>query len=160
LWKQGWKHFAMDQVTFEDFAKLATRRHWTPESLAKRFRGVIENPSEFFHRVFEPKNAAAIIPYRSVIAFYSQEQSAHRVLVGKHCLCACGCGQAVFDRKKWAGSACKKRAQRNVEHRAAWDMEKGLCEVFDFIDARPGHFGLIAMMVLTGDLRRDNRGPG
>jgi hypothetical protein len=89
----------MDQVTFTDFTKLAARRHWTPESLAKRFRGVIENPSELFHRVFESKNAAAIIPYRSVIAFYSQELSSHNVLVTKHRLCACGCSQLVFDRK-------------------------------------------------------------
>jgi hypothetical protein len=68
----------MEQITFADFARLATRRHLTAEALAKRFRGLIENPSEFFHRVFEPKNAASIIPYRSAIAFHAQQMSLHQ----------------------------------------------------------------------------------
>jgi hypothetical protein len=118
LWKQGWKHFAMEQVTFADFIRLAARRRWTPESLAKRFRGVIENPSEFFHRVFQSKNATAIIPYRSVIVFYSQELKP-QAQASRNKSCSCGCGQAVFDRKKWSGPACKKRAQRNAESKAA-----------------------------------------
>ena len=108
----------MDQITFADFIKLAERRRWTPESLAKRFRGAIENPSEFFHRVFESRNATAIIPYRSVIVFYSQELKP-QAQASRNKSCSCGCGQAVFDRKKWAGSACKKRAQRNAAPRAA-----------------------------------------
>jgi hypothetical protein len=107
----------MEQITFADFARLAARRHLTAESLAKRFRGIIENPSEFFHRVFEPKNAAAIIPYRSAIAFYTQEMSFYQEK-GRSRMCACGCGEPVFDRKKWALPACRKRIQRNGERQA------------------------------------------
>jgi hypothetical protein len=108
----------MDQVTFADFTKLAARRRWTPESLAKRFRGVIENPSEFFHRVFESKNATAIIPYRSAIVFYTQELKP-QAQASRDKSCSCGCGQAVFDRKKWASPGCKKRLQRNAPPKAA-----------------------------------------
>ena len=45
------RHKTMRQVTFGDFAKLAKQRHWSAESLATMFRGKIDHPSEFFHRV-------------------------------------------------------------------------------------------------------------
>jgi hypothetical protein len=60
----------MQEVTYTQFAKLAQQRHWTVESLAARFRGKIEEPREFFTRVFKPSNGATVVPYRSVIQFY------------------------------------------------------------------------------------------
>ena len=44
------------EVTFRDFAELAKRRGWTPQNLAEKFRGKIEEPSEFFHRVLSCKH--------------------------------------------------------------------------------------------------------
>ena len=114
----------MREITFKDFQKLMIRRRHTVESLADRFRGKIENPSEFFERVMTCKykgedRSDVVIPYRSVIEFYSRElhyfQDSHQ----KHRQCACGCGMPVFDRKKWASPACKKRVQRNGEPQAA-----------------------------------------
>jgi hypothetical protein len=109
----------MREVTFSDFSKLANKRGLTPEYLAERFTDKIERPSELFHRIFQGVYAVVVIPYRSVLAFYSSELQCHQDSVGHHKVCACGCGQAVFDRKKWAGSACKKRAQRNAAPKAA-----------------------------------------
>jgi len=38
------------EITFKDFATVAKKRGHTAESLADRFRGKIENASEFFER--------------------------------------------------------------------------------------------------------------
>jgi hypothetical protein len=135
----------MTEITFGDFAKLANKRRLTPEYLAERFKHRIERPSEFFHRIFQGKSAAVVIQYRSVLAFYFSELQRHQDSVARHNVCACGCGQAVFDRKKWASSGCKKRAAR---HKAT-DSKKGLCEVADFIEAKPGQNGAMATNPLT-----------
>ena len=109
----------MREVTFGDFAKLANKRGLTPEYLAERFTDKIERPSEFFHRLFQGQYAAVVIPYRSVLTFYASELQCHQDSVGHHKVCACGCGQAVFDRKKWASPGCKKRLKRNAALKAA-----------------------------------------
>jgi hypothetical protein len=114
----------MEQVTFKDFAAVAKKRGHTAESLANRFRGKIENSSEFFERVMTCKykgedRSWVVIPYRSVIEFYNEELHYFGDSHAKHRRCACGCGAPVFDRKKWASSACKKRIQRNSERQAA-----------------------------------------
>jgi len=111
-------------ITFKDFATVAKKRGHTAESLADRFRGKIENPSEFFERVMTCKSkgedcSSVVIPYRAVIEFYNEELHYFGESNQKHRQCACGCGQPVFDRKKWASPACKKRIQRNGERRAA-----------------------------------------
>lgn len=86
---------AMREVTFSDFAKLANRR------------------------VFQGQYAAVVIPYRSVLAaFYVLELECHQDSIGQHRTCACGCGQAVFDRKKWASPGCRKRLQRKMSQAA------------------------------------------
>ena len=114
----------MREVTFKDFAAVAKKRGLTVESLADRFRGKIENPSEFFERVMSCKYKSedrswVVIPYRSIIEFYNEELHYFKDTNQKHRQCACGCGSPVFDRKKWASPACKKRIQRNGERRAA-----------------------------------------
>jgi len=68
----------MEHITFKDFAAVARRRGHIVESLADRFRGKIENPSEFFERVMSCRHKGedrswVVIPYRSVIAFYFHE---------------------------------------------------------------------------------------
>jgi hypothetical protein len=112
----------MIEITFSDFAKLAQRRGLTPEFLAERFSGKIDRPSEFFHRVFQGQYAAVVIPYASVLAFYTAELHCHQDALGRHNVCACGCGQPVFDRKKWASAACRQKAARAK----VTDTKKGL----------------------------------
>ena len=95
------------EITFKDFATVARERGHTVESLADRFRGKIENASDFFERVMTCKykgedRSDVIIPYRSVLEFYSQELQYFQDSTQKHRQCACGCGLPVFDRKKWA----------------------------------------------------------
>jgi hypothetical protein len=112
------------EVTFKDFAAVARKRGHTAESLADRFRGKIENASEFFERVMTYRyhredRSGVVVPYRSVIEFYLEELHYFGDSHKKHRRCACGCGAPVFDRKKWASPACKKRIQRNGERRAA-----------------------------------------
>jgi hypothetical protein len=43
------------EITFKDFATVAKKRGHTVESLADRFRGKIENPSELFERLMTCK---------------------------------------------------------------------------------------------------------
>jgi len=127
----------MREVTFKDFAAVAKKRGHTAESLAARFRGKIENPSEFFERVMACRyhgedRSDVIIPYRSVIEFYNQELHYFRDSNQKHRQCACDCGLPVFDKKKWATPACRQRvARKNVA-----DMQKGVRQVVDYVDAK------------------------
>jgi hypothetical protein len=111
-------------ITFKDFATVAKKRGHTAESLADRFRGKIENPSEFFEGVMICRHKGedrswVVIPYQSVLEFYNEELHYFGDAHEKHRRCACGCDAPVFDRKKWAAPACKKRIQRNGESRAA-----------------------------------------
>ena len=104
----------MTEVTFSDFAKLASKRGLSPEYLAERFTNKIERSSEFFHPVFQGQYAAVVIPYRSVLASYASELECHQVSVGWHSVCACGCEQPVLDRQKWASPGCRQRAARRT----------------------------------------------
>ena len=107
------------EITYSEFARLARQRHWTVESLAARFRGKIDEPREFFTRVLKASNGAALLPYRSVIDFYEAGVNISAALPSAHKVCACGCKQEVFDRKKWALPGCRKR----VERKRATDMQ-------------------------------------
>jgi hypothetical protein len=52
----------MIEVTFGDFAKLASKRRLTPERLAERFAGKIERPGELFDRVFKDSTRPSLSP--------------------------------------------------------------------------------------------------
>lgn len=108
---------SMREVTLREFAQLAKRRGHTVDSLTDLFRGKIEDPREFFERVMSCRykgedRSNVVIPYRSVIDVYRQDCHFLKDLNPRHRLCACGCGQPVFDRKKWAKPACRKKTQR------------------------------------------------
>jgi len=107
----------MIEITFKDFASVAKKRGHTAESLADRFRGKIESPSEFFERVMSCRHKGedrsdVVIPYRTVLEFYSQELHYIQDSNQKHRQCACGYGAPVFDRKKWASPGCRQRVAR------------------------------------------------
>jgi hypothetical protein len=106
----------MTEITFKVFAKLAIKRGHTAETLADRFRGKVEQPTEFFERVLTCRHkhedrSDVVIPYRSVIEFYSSELHYFADANQKHRRCACGCGAPVFDRKKWASPACRQKIE-------------------------------------------------
>jgi hypothetical protein len=105
------------EVTLGEFAQLAKRRGHTVDSLTDAFRGKIEDPREFFERIMSCRykgedRSDVVIPYRSVIEFYRRDCHFFKDLNPNHRLCACGCGQPVFDRKKWAKPGCRKKTQR------------------------------------------------
>jgi hypothetical protein len=98
-------------VTYGQFAALAKAQGWTAQFLAEKFRGSLEKPAEFFHRVLDPKNGDLVIPYRSVMDFYrASVQSAAGDPAVKRC--ACGCGRPLFGRKRSASGACRVRMHR------------------------------------------------
>ncbi len=104
-------------ISHKDFARLASRRGWTKETLAELFRGKIEEPMDFFQRVLSCKykgedRSNVVIPFRSVLDFFSKELSFQQDKEGRDRFCACGCKARVWDRKKWASTACRKRFQR------------------------------------------------
>ena len=141
------------EITFKEFAALARKRGHTAESLANRFKREFESPAEFFERAMSCKyrngdRSEVVIPYRSVIEFYSQELHYFGDSNAKYRRCACGCGVPVFDRKKWASPACKKRIQRTANRQAAeeaMNTQKGVLQVVDFLDAKPGQKRFMAI---------------
>ncbi len=109
----GFRRIVRGGVTFKDFAVLAKRRGWTPEFLAEEFRGKIEEPSEFFHRVLSCKykgedRSWVVIPYLSVLEFYNRELSP-LIVEGEVRLCECKCGRRVHGKKRYASAACRKK---------------------------------------------------
>ena len=123
----------MREVTFKDFQKLMIRRKRTVDDLVDIFRGKLDDSRDFFERVMscqwrDPETRRyedrgfVVIPYRSVLKFYFEElhyleDSKQKPVVlaepGKP-TCACGCGEAIFGRKRWARPGCKKRLQREM----------------------------------------------
>ena len=85
------------EVTFKDFSELARRRGWTVQFLAERFRGIIEEPTEFFTRVLACRyqgeyRGDVTIPYRSILEFYRTELTFRQQETGRERFCAGGCG--------------------------------------------------------------------
>ena len=85
------------EVSFRDFAALANRKGWTPEFLACEFRGKVDGPSEFFHRVLGGKHGDVAIPFHSVLDFYQKELSPLMQDEAVR-LCVCGCQRRAHGR--------------------------------------------------------------
>lgn len=62
-------------VTFSMFRSLMAKRHYNVDDLVDLFRGKIEGTRDFFTRVMAPgvAHANVVIPYRSVLEWYYQE---------------------------------------------------------------------------------------
>jgi len=131
-------------ITFKEFADLAKRRHWSAQDLAARFRGRIDSPLEFFTRVLSGKSPDAAIPYRSVIDLFTSSQIAEASRSSRP-VCSCGCGQVVFDRKKWATPGCRTKAHRGkVRQEQFW-----LGQMVDFVKPRLRQNRRMATLPLT-----------
>jgi len=98
------------KITFKDFAALAKRKGWKPESLAVKFRGKVDGPSEFFHRVLGGKHGDVVIPFHTVLDFYHKEQSP--LIQDEAVMCACGCQKPVSGHKRYFSNYCRLRAYR------------------------------------------------
>jgi len=100
-----------EEVTFREFAAMAKRRGWSPEFLADEFRGKVDTPSEFCHRVLGGKYGNTVIPYQSVLDLYHKELSP--LMAGETVrLCVCGCQRQVHGRKRYASSYCRLKTHR------------------------------------------------
>ena len=112
-------------ITFKEFASLARSRGWTPEYLAQKFRGKIDGPSEFFHRVLSGKpDWSVVIPYRSILELYWNEMSPILDENKSVRVCLCGCNQRVYGRKQYAQSYCRNKAYRNRSQTVKRGVEK------------------------------------
>ena len=58
-----------NNVTFAAFKRLVEKRGWNPDSLASELSR-IEQPKEFFNRVWHHRYADVIIPFRSALKLY------------------------------------------------------------------------------------------
>lgn len=104
-------------VTFGEYSALARRRGWTVQFLTEQFRGKIENPSDFFSRALDPRNAGCVVPYRSVLRFYLKNvEPAAGSGVAEPRSCMCGCGRPVSGRKKLATGYCRVKMARQRAH--------------------------------------------
>ena len=131
-------------LTFKEFTQLARRRSWTVQSLSERFRGRLDNPAELFTRVLGGKSPANLIPYRSVIELYTAALTPAAAAADRP-TCACGCGLETFDRKKWATSGCRTKAQRGKVR------NQQFCpgQLVDFVDPKLRQNGRKASPLLT-----------
>jgi len=119
------------EVRFKEFAVFARRRGLSAEDLAERFRGRVERPGEFFHRVLAGSHPETLVPYQSVIDFFHAAN--HGALpCSRARSCACGCGSPAFDKKKWASPGCRTRARRAE----VMDRQKGDRQAVDFVDSK------------------------
>jgi hypothetical protein len=77
--------FTMHEITFKEFSKLMAKRRRSVDDLVDLFRGKLDDSRNFFERVMscQWRNPATgryedrsdmVIPYRSVIDFYIQEE--------------------------------------------------------------------------------------
>ena len=57
-------------VTYKQFAMVAKKNKWTPETLAKEHGDSVEAPLSYFRGVFDPKRANTVISLRSVLRLY------------------------------------------------------------------------------------------
>ena len=75
----------MREITFKDFSKLMAKRRRGVDDLVDLFRGKLEDSRGFFERVMSCQwrnpdtgryedRGDVVIPYRSVIDFYLQEE--------------------------------------------------------------------------------------
>ena len=107
---------AYPTVSFAEFARVMRRQGIDEAYLVKRFRtDFVSGTGEaraFFERVFDPRYANVVIANRPVIEFYLRETGAIRDASDRDRRCACGCGQRVFGRKKWASKGCRQRGYR------------------------------------------------
>jgi len=101
---------ANGEVSFRNFAALAKRKGWKPEFLAVQFRGKVDSPSEFFHRVLGGEHGNVVIPFHTVLDFYHQEQSP--LIQDEAVMCACGCRKPVSGRQRYSSGSCRLRAYR------------------------------------------------
>jgi hypothetical protein len=116
---------SLPPITCGDFAKLAKKKGWSAEFLAERFKGLIEKPSEFFHRCLSGSSSAdVVIPYRSVINFYHQEANPF-VREPFTRLCLCGCLRRLYGRKKYATAYCRKKACLERARNPKTNLKKG-----------------------------------
>lgn len=106
-----------DAPTFGQFAALARQRGWTVDFLTAQFAGRFSDekdpPRRFFGRVLGGGHADVAIPYDSVIAFYNQKRGIDQRGPAPERRCACGCGQHICGRQRFASAACRKRASRD-----------------------------------------------
>jgi hypothetical protein len=117
-------------VTFGEFRALASVRGWTAEAVtallaargATGFGGprsspYYETPKAYLYRVLRRGHArddAAVIPYGCLIQLYLEHVTPAPALLDAVRRCACGCGSAVFGRRRWAADACRKWLVRGV----------------------------------------------
>jgi hypothetical protein len=108
------------EVSMRDFAGLCRQRKYGIDYLVEQFAGKFgcadgmarETTRQFFERLQLGRSAANVIPFRCLIEFYQRELGYLQDATGEERRCACGCGQHVFGRKKWAAASCKQRAYR------------------------------------------------
>jgi hypothetical protein len=99
----------------DEFARLMRARGIDQRYLVKRFRSSfgdgVSDVRGFFERAFQ-RRSDLMVPYRSVLEFYQREIGAVQDAEGRERRCACGCGQRLFGRRKWASAECRQRGYR------------------------------------------------
>ena len=69
----------MQLVTCGDFAKLMRKRGCKAEYLIERLSGHIDRPRDFVTYALQGQYSATVIPFSSVLAFYSHEKATEKL---------------------------------------------------------------------------------
>ena len=63
----------MTEISFKNFRNVMIKRHRSVDDLVDLFHGKLDENRAFFERVWSKQFDDVIIPYRSVLKFYSSE---------------------------------------------------------------------------------------
>ena len=78
--------------------------------------GAKDTPDAFAKRVFDPRLAEVVIPYRWLLTLYDSWLNPHKAIVpdNNQRQCKCGCERVVLGRKQYATGACQRRHHRHA----------------------------------------------
>jgi hypothetical protein len=116
-------------TTFGQFRKVARQREWSLEWLVEQCKAELDRPTDTIRRVLEGARveghwatgkwiaphwddmADVVLAYRCLIGLYQRATRPHPALAGER-TCACGCGEQLRGKQKFASAACRKRVSR------------------------------------------------
>jgi hypothetical protein len=108
-------------ITFGQFRHLAKQRGWSIVWLVEQVKSEIDKPTDTLRRIMhgamvDGKHhllADVVLPYSCLIALYQRVTQPVPALVGDKA-CACGCGERVWGRQRFASQACQKHCYRRA----------------------------------------------
>ena len=106
---------AVDQapiITAKQFRELAKRREWSEAWLVEQCKAELDRPTQTIRWYLTQCPAETVLAHRCLTDLYVKAITALTTKGTKQC--ACGCGERVWGRQRFASQACQKRCYRRA----------------------------------------------